>query len=82
MAQLRRVLAELDKGDVLMVTRLDRWRDQPAIFLTRLQPLPRRRPDLSPLATHGPTSRPRTGGFPFQIAASTSIADRFAAYAV
>jgi DNA invertase Pin-like site-specific DNA recombinase len=29
-AQLRRVLDQLEKGDVLTVTRLTGWRDQPA----------------------------------------------------
>jgi hypothetical protein len=35
------------------------WHDQPAIFSTRLRQSPRRKPDLSPLATHGQTPRPR-----------------------
>ena len=61
-AGLRRVLDGLDAGDVLMVTRLDRLRDPPAIFSTRLPSLPTGEPDSAPLATHGPTRRPRTGG--------------------
>src|ERR1700704_2433692 len=52
-AQLRRALAELDKGDVLMVTRLDRLARSTRDLLNTLAAITARRPDLSPLATHG-----------------------------
>ena len=52
-AQLRRVLDHLDKGDVLMVTRLDRLARSTRDLLNTLAAITARRPDLSPLATHG-----------------------------
>jgi DNA invertase Pin-like site-specific DNA recombinase len=52
-AQLRRVLDELDAGDVLMVTRLDRLARSTRDLLTPSRRSPARKPVSSPLATHG-----------------------------
>jgi DNA invertase Pin-like site-specific DNA recombinase len=60
-AQLRRTLAALDAGDVLMVTRLDRLARSTRDLLNTLRRSPPRRPVSNPLATHGPTPRHRTG---------------------
>jgi hypothetical protein len=59
-AQLRRVLDQLDAGDVLMVTRLDRLAARRAIFSTPSPRSPAKRPASDRLGTHGPTPRPRT----------------------
>jgi DNA invertase Pin-like site-specific DNA recombinase len=61
-AQLRRALDQLGKGDVLMVTRLDRLARSTRDLLNTVRPLPRRKPGSGPLATHGPTPQLRTGG--------------------
>jgi DNA invertase Pin-like site-specific DNA recombinase len=56
--QLRRVLDQLDSGDVLMVTRLDRLAR--STFSTSWRRSPRRKQDSDRSATHGPTPRHRT----------------------
>ena len=61
-AQLRKVLAALDAGDVLMVTRLDRLARSTRDLLNTLAAVTDKGPGSAPLATHGPTRRHRTGG--------------------
>jgi hypothetical protein len=58
-AQLRRTLDQIDAGDVLMVTRLDRLSARPATFSipSRRSPGSKRVSDRS--ATHGRTPRRR-----------------------
>ena len=58
-AELRKALAKLDAGDVLMVTRLDRLARSTRDLLTPLPRSPTARPVSDPLATHGPTPRRR-----------------------
>jgi DNA invertase Pin-like site-specific DNA recombinase len=59
-AQLRRVLDQLDAGDMLMMTRLDRparsTRDH------TLATIAGKKAGFGSLATHGPTPRSLTGG--------------------
>ena len=59
-AQLRRVLDQLDAGDVLMVTRLDRLARSTRDLLNTLAAIAGKRPGSARLATHGPTPRRRT----------------------
>jgi DNA invertase Pin-like site-specific DNA recombinase len=59
--QLRRLLAEIGAGDVLMVTRLDRLRARPETFSTPSRRSPVRKAGFGPLPTRGPTRRRRTG---------------------
>jgi DNA invertase Pin-like site-specific DNA recombinase len=58
-AQLRRMLAQLDAGDVLMVTRLDRLARSTRDLLnsTPLRRSPANKPVFARSATHGPTRR-------------------------
>ena len=58
--QLRKALDQLDAGDVLMVTRLDRLARSTRDLLNTLATSPTRRPVSGPLATRGPTPRART----------------------
>ena len=60
-AQLRRALAQLDAGDVLTVTRLDRLARSTRDLLNTLAQSPTRARASVPLPTHGRTPRPRTG---------------------
>ena len=61
-AQLRRVLDQLAKGDVLMVTRLDRLARSTRDPLEHTGGDHRQGRGLPfPQLTHGPTPRPRTG---------------------
>jgi DNA invertase Pin-like site-specific DNA recombinase len=59
-AQLRRLLDQLDDGDVVMVTRLDRLARSTRDLWTRLRRSPPRKPGSNPLETHGPTPRHST----------------------
>jgi DNA invertase Pin-like site-specific DNA recombinase len=61
-APLRRLLTALEGGDVLLVTRLDRLARSTRDLLNTLAASPTRKPISAPLATHGPTPRPRMGG--------------------
>ena len=61
-AQLRKALATLDAGDVLMVTRLDRLARSTRDLLNTLAAITDRKAGSDPSATHGPTPRPRTDG--------------------
>jgi DNA invertase Pin-like site-specific DNA recombinase len=47
-AQLHRVMNALDEGDVLIVTRLDRWPVRRATCSIRWRPSPRRKPGFVP----------------------------------
>ena len=58
--QLRRVLAQLGKGDVLTVTRLDHMARSTRDLLNKLAAITDKRPDSARLATHGPTRQRRT----------------------
>ncbi len=60
-SQLRRALDQLDAGDVLMVTRLDRLARSTRDLLNTLAAIADRRPASGPLATPGPTPRPPHG---------------------
>ena len=60
-AQLRKAIAALDAGDVLMVTRLDRLARSTRDLLNTLASITEKRPDSDPLAMHGPTPPRRTG---------------------
>jgi predicted site-specific integrase-resolvase len=53
--QLRRVLDQLEAGDVLTVTRLDRLARSTRDLLNTLARSPPRKPVSNPLATRGPT---------------------------
>jgi DNA invertase Pin-like site-specific DNA recombinase len=59
-AQLGRVLAQLDAGDVLMVTRLDRLARSTRDLLNILATIAEGEPASDRSATHGPTRRQRT----------------------
>jgi DNA invertase Pin-like site-specific DNA recombinase len=59
-AQLRHVLDQLDAGDVLIVTRLDRLARSTRDLLNIWRRSPRRKPASDHSATHGPTRRRRT----------------------
>jgi DNA invertase Pin-like site-specific DNA recombinase len=61
-AQLRRLLDQLDTGDVLTVTRLDRLARSTRDLLNTLAAITGKNAVSNPLATHGPTPRHRTGG--------------------
>jgi DNA invertase Pin-like site-specific DNA recombinase len=55
-AQLRRLLGQLDDGDVVMVTRLDRLARSTRDLLNTLAAITgKKRPVSNPLVTHGPT---------------------------
>jgi DNA invertase Pin-like site-specific DNA recombinase len=60
-AQLRCLLARLEAGDVLTVTRLDRLARSARDLLNTSLPSPSRRPDSARLATHGKTPPRHTG---------------------
>jgi DNA invertase Pin-like site-specific DNA recombinase len=61
-AQLRRILDQLDKGDVLTVTRLDRLARSTRDLLNTLATITGKGARaFAPSMTHGPTRRPRTG---------------------
>ena len=60
-AQLRRVLDQLDAGDVLMVTRLDRLARSTRDLLNTLAAIPPRKLGFDPSPTRGRTRRRRTG---------------------
>ena len=60
-AQLRRVIEQLQKDDVLIVTRLDRLARSTRDLLNTLATSPPRTRASVPSTTHGPTPRPRTG---------------------
>jgi DNA invertase Pin-like site-specific DNA recombinase len=60
-AQLRRALAQLAAGDVLLVTALTASRDRRATCSTRLRRSPIAARASVRLATHGPTPPRRTG---------------------
>jgi DNA invertase Pin-like site-specific DNA recombinase len=60
-AQLRRLLAVIDAGDVVTVTRLDRLaRSDPRSFEHPRGDSPTRKPVSARSATHGPIPRPHT----------------------
>ena len=59
-AQLRRAIGQLDSGDVLTVTRLDRLVRSTRDLLNTLAQPTRARVSV-PLPTRGRTPRPRTG---------------------
>ena len=61
-AQLRRLLDQLEAGDVLTMTRLDRLARSTRDLLNTSPPSPARRPDFGRWATHGPTPPRHTGG--------------------
>jgi DNA invertase Pin-like site-specific DNA recombinase len=61
-AELRKLLAKLDAGDVLMVTRLDRLARSTPDLLTPLPQSLTARPGSAFWATHGPTPPHHTGG--------------------
>jgi len=58
--QLRRALKQIDKGDVLIVTRLDRLARSTRDLLNTLTGLRRPEPDCVRFITHGQTPRHRT----------------------
>src|ERR1700693_3156209 len=60
-AQLRRALDQLDAGDVLMVTRLDRLARSTRDLLNIIATIADKPPDSARSATHGPTPPRRTG---------------------
>jgi DNA invertase Pin-like site-specific DNA recombinase len=57
---LRRVLNQLTKGDVLMVTRLDRLARSTRDLLNTLAAITGKGAGFRSLKIHGPTRRPRT----------------------
>ena len=59
-AQLRRLLDQLDAGDVLMVTRLDRLARSTRDLLNTLAAITGKKPVSARSATHGPTPPRRT----------------------
>ena len=59
-AQLRRVVGQLNEGDVLLVTRLDRLARSTRDLLNTLATIRPRARAFVPCMTHGPTPRPRT----------------------
>jgi DNA invertase Pin-like site-specific DNA recombinase len=59
-AQLRRLLDQLDAGDVLIVTRLDRLARSTRDLLNTLARSPLRKPASARSATHGPIPPHRT----------------------
>ena len=61
-AQLRRALGTLQKGDVLLVTRLDRLARSTRDLLNTLAAISERRQGSDPFAILGPTLQQRTGG--------------------
>lgn len=61
-AQLRRALAVLDAGDVLLVTRLDRRARSSRDLLNTLATITGKKAGFRSLGTHGPTPRQHTGG--------------------
>jgi DNA invertase Pin-like site-specific DNA recombinase len=61
-AQLRRLLDQLETGDVLTVTRLDRLARSTRDLLNTLAAITAKNAGFKPLATHGPTPPHRTGG--------------------
>jgi len=60
-AQLRRAINELEKGDVLIVTRLDRLARSTRDLLNTLATITAKGAGFRSITTHGPTPRPRTG---------------------
>jgi DNA invertase Pin-like site-specific DNA recombinase len=60
-AQLRRLLDQLDGGDVLMVTRLDRLARSTPDLLNTLAAITGKKAGFKSLADDGPTRRHRTG---------------------
>ncbi len=60
-AQLARALDQLDKGDVLMVTRLDRLARSTRDLLNTLAAIAAKGAGFVPSRTHGRTRRPPTG---------------------
>jgi DNA invertase Pin-like site-specific DNA recombinase len=60
--QLRRLLDQLDAGDVLMVTRLDRLARSTRDLLITLAAITGKKADFLRSATHGRTPPRRTGG--------------------
>ena len=60
-AQLRRALDQLQKGDVLIVTRLGRLARSTRDLLNTLATITAKGAGFVPSATRGPTPRPRTG---------------------
>ena len=60
-AQLRKALDQLEAGDVLMVTRLDRLARSTRDLLNTLDTIAERAPASVRLATHGRTRPRRTG---------------------
>ena len=60
--QLRRVIDQLEAGDVVTVTRLDRLARSTRDLLNTLAAITGRKADSDPWATHGPTRRHHTGG--------------------
>lgn len=58
-AQLKKILAKLGKGDVVVVTRLDRLPGRSGIYSTFSRRLQRRVPGSGPSPTVGPIPRPR-----------------------
>jgi hypothetical protein len=61
-AQLRRVIDQLDAGDVLMVTRLDRLARSTRDLLNSSRRSPIAKPASDRSTTHGPTLPPHTAG--------------------
>jgi DNA invertase Pin-like site-specific DNA recombinase len=61
-AQLRRAIAELQPGDVLMVTRLDRLARSTRDLLNTLAAITDRKAGSDRSAIHGPTPPHRTDG--------------------
>ena len=61
-AELRRAIGKLEKGDVLMVTRLDRLARSTRDLLNTWRKSPTRARASVPLPTHGRTPPHRTGG--------------------
>ena len=61
-AQLRRLLDQLEAGDVVTVTRLDRLARSTRDLLNVLATITGKKAGFRRLATHGPTPPHRTGG--------------------
>ena len=61
-AQLRKALDQIDAGDVLIVTRLDRLARSTRDLLNTLAAVTEKKAASAPLATHGPTPPHHTGG--------------------
>jgi len=59
-AQLRRLLDQLDAGDVLFVTRLDRLARSTRDLLATIAAITVKKPVSARSATHGPTPLPHT----------------------